>query len=139
MSRLFLFLGLWVLGCLGICPAGSVTVAWTASPSPDVGSYRLYAARDSLTQTNLAAAPVRVNVGTNLSATIQFTNTGTWHLVATAVSTNHIESEPSNQLTIEVPAPAHSLRTLAVEHTLDLSNTNGWQDVGFFRIRIEPP
>lgn len=118
--------------------AGRVTVAWTASPSTNVASYRLYFSRLELTETNLATAAARVNVGTNLTASLVFTDAGTWHLVATAATADGVESAPSNQLTIEVPAPASSLRTVAVEATLDLSQTNGWHDVGLFRLRIGP-
>lgn len=117
--------------------AGSVTVAWDPSPTPAV-SCRLYASPLLLTETNLIDAPVRLNMGTNLTASIVFTNSGRWNLVATAVNTNGVESAPSNQLSIEVPAPPASLRTLAVEHTLDISKTNGWQDLGFFRLRLGP-
>lgn len=116
--------------------AGQVRVAWEASPSTNVTAYVLYAHTNTLTETNLINAAVRVSVGTNLSASVLFTNTGRWHLVATARDASGVESEPSNQLVLSVPNAPAALATVAVEHTLSVSGSE-WKDVGFFRLRIE--
>lgn len=120
--------------------AGTVRVAW--SPSPDAASepitYAIYAHTNVLSETNLNSAVLRIDAGVSLSAMLSFTNAARWHLVVTAVDANYVESAPSNMLTLEVPAPPAGLRTVVVEHTIDLSTSTGWQDVGYFRLKLTP-
>ena len=118
--------------------AGSVTLAWDASPSPGVSNYVLYAHTNSLSSgTNLNAALVKVNAGTNLTASVAGLNPpATWYFVATAQA-GGIQSDPSNQLIVQVPANPTNARVLAVQYA-DLNITN-WTDVGFFRLRIPAP
>ena len=115
--------------------AGSqeVHLAWDASTSTNV-IYRIYAGTNSVA--SLTNALVVVNADTNLTATVQLTNAGRWYFVATAVeATSGLESEPSNEVVAEVPVPPPgNLRTVHIEHTITL--TNGWNDVGFFRLHI---
>jgi len=137
----------WRLGALAvmaftglgvpITEAGStVKLAWDPSPSPGIAGYTLYAHTNSLaTGTNLATAPVRVQT-TNLTVTVQFTNAAPrWYFVATATSTNGLESVPSNELIVQSPMPPANMRTLALEYIPQITGTN-WSDVGFFRIRL---
>jgi hypothetical protein len=116
--------------------AATVKLAWDPSPSPGVAGYNLYAHTNSLAAgTNLSAALVRVQT-TNLTVSVQFTNAQPrWYFVATAVSTNGLESVPSPELIVESPAPPSNTRTLAVEYIPTITGTN-WTDVGFFRIRL---
>lgn len=123
-----------------VATAGQVRVAW--SPSPDDRgtnlTYVLYAASAPLVKTNLHAAPVRLNVGTNLTAGVLFTNSGRWYLRVTALDVSGVESEPSNEVAVEVPAPPRDARTLALQYTFDLATTNGWQTAGSLFLRLQP-
>lgn len=119
--------------------AGRVSVGWSPSPSTNV-TYRIYAATNetSMLETNLSSSSVIMDVGTNMIASILFDRPETWYICATA-RRDGIESEPSNVLTVVVPVAPGGLAAMAVETTIDLSNTNGWAQVGFFRIRFENP
>ena len=106
--------------------AGQVQLAWDASPTPGVTNYVL-----NVTQgTNTA----RVNVGPALTAEIETTQ-GVYSVFCTAQK-DGVESEPSNTVIFEVPAPPSNARIVAVEHSITL--TNGWNDVGFFRLKFTP-
>ena len=112
---------------------GDVKLAWDASYAGV--QYRLYAAPFSLNATNLPLAMVKLDAGTNLTATVRALSAGTWHFVATAYTTNNIESVPSNQETVQVPAPPPNLRTVSLQWNATVSGTN-WLDTGFFRIKF---
>lgn len=45
------------------------------------------------------------------------------------------KSLPSNEVIADVPAPPEQLRTVILQHAASL--TNGWNDIGFFKVRIE--
>ena len=117
--------------------AGSVTLAWDASPSASVTNYVLYAHTNSLSSgTNLSTALVKVSTGTNLTVALTGLNPPTtWYFVATAKAEG-MESAPSNQLIVQVPVAPANARMMAVQYA-ELNVTN-WTDVGFFRIRIGP-
>lgn len=116
--------------------AGEVTLAWDASPSPAVTNYVLYAHTNSLSATNLASATVKVNAGTNLTALVENLRPPvTWYFVATAVA-GGVQSDPSNQLIVQVPPPPANARVVAVQFGITLTNLT---DVGFFRLRIPAP
>lgn len=114
--------------------AQTVKLAWDASPTTGV-SYRLYAHTNSLSKTNLAASVVKVDVGTNLVATVDQIQAGKWWFTVTAVSQEGLESLPSNVVQAEVPVKPDNMRTVVVQFSGTI--TNGWQDVGFFRIKLE--
>ena len=115
---------------------GSATLAWDASPSAAVTNYVLYAHTNSLNSTNLNTALVKVSAGTNLTVAITgLTPPTVWYFVATAQA-NGIQSDPSNQLVVQVPVAPANARMMAVQYA-ELNITN-WTDVGFFRIRIGP-
>lgn len=113
---------------------GQVQLAWDASPTPGV-TYRLYAYTNATTLTNLSSAPVKLDAKTNLTATVQFLQPGTWRFVATAYSTNGIESVPSNEVIATVPPPPANARTVIVQFNATVTGTN-WLDAGFFRIKF---
>lgn len=121
---------------LGQTP-GQVKLAWDPSPSPGIAGYTLYAHTNSLASgTNLASALVKVQT-TNLTVTVQFTNLpARLYFVATATSTNGLESVPSNELVVEVPPAPPNLRTVALQFNATVTGTN-WVDAGFFRVRFE--
>jgi hypothetical protein len=111
--------------------AGGVNLAWNASPTPAV-TYVLYAHTNDLTATNLSSAIVRLNIGTNLTATVEALKAGQWCFVATA-KLNGVESDPSNSLIVEVPEPPSNMRTVVLQYSGTLTN---FYDVGFFRLRL---
>jgi hypothetical protein len=84
--------------------AGTVNLAWDASPSPEVNRYTVYA----LKGTNAVFAVGNTNATTSVTVTNQLTATftnlsvGTWNFVATAKSTNNLESVNSNQVQTNV-------------------------------------
>lgn len=78
--------------------AQTVNLAWNASPSPEVNRYKVYAAKG----TNVVFAVGNTNAATSVTVTNQFTasftnlSVGAWTFVATALSTNNLESANSN-------------------------------------------
>lgn len=133
-----------VIGCVLVVMAASVCrgqaivpLEWDASISTNVTGYKLYASTNVLTATNLSSALVKLNTGTNRSVQVLITNVANWRFVATAYTAQGIESGPSNELIVGVPAPPPNMRTLVVQASGTLVGTN-WLDVGYFRLRIEP-
>ena len=91
------------------CVASDIQLRWGASPIPGITNYVIYASTSALTAANLPTAILRLNVGTNLTATV--TNlTGHWYFVATAQmdGMDGLESDLSNM--VQWPA----IRTLSV-------------------------
>jgi len=117
---------------------GQFQLAWDASPSPGVAGYRLYGHTNTLAPTNLSSAVLKLDTGTNRVATVAGAAPATWHFWATAVSTNGIESGPSNELVAQVPAPSPNLRTLVVQWNATVSGTN-WVNAGFIRVKFGDP
>lgn len=112
-------------------------LAWDPSPTPQV-TYRLYCHTNSLADTNLAPAVLRLNVGTNTTARLAEVAPGLWFYRVTAVATNAVESIPSNEVAVFVPAPPPGLRLVVEANALDLSQASGWTNLGFFRLRLQP-
>ena len=111
--------------------AGDVRLAWDASTSAGVTNYVLYAHTNSLSATNLASATIKVNAGTNLTARIEGMASGTtWYFVATAVA-GGVQSDPSNQVVVQVPAPPGNSRVVAVQWGVSLDSITNNQ---FFRL-----
>lgn len=123
-------------------PIAALTLAWdpsaTATERTNI-TYRLYA--------NLGGT-LPYDARTNATSILHVTNAtraevavirpGTWHFTVTAVDVN-VESGFSNEVIHEQPAAPDapkSLRSVTVEYTPTLPG--GWQDVGFFRVRIQP-
>jgi len=112
--------------------ASDAKLAWDASPTTGVTNYVLYASTNILSATNLTSATVRLNVGTNLTATVERIQSGQWSFAVTAMK-NGLESDPSNILIVEVPQPPARMRTVVVQYSGTLTN---FYDVGFFRLRL---
>lgn len=102
--------------------AAQVPLAWDASTSSGC-EYRVYAQA----VTNL----VRVECGTNLTASLEDIAPGFYSFWATAIK-DGVESDPSNVLAVEVPIPPQGIRTLVVEHGTTITN---WTE--FFRVRLQ--
>lgn len=111
--------------------AAEVRLAWDASPSTNV-TYQLYAHTNSFSTTSRSNAVVRLNVGTNLTATVSDLMPATWYFAATA-NLPGIESDLSNVLVVEVPKPPDRMRTVVLQFSGSLTN---FSDVGFFKLRL---
>ena len=72
--------------------AQTVTLAWDASPSPDVVGYRLHFG------TNSGSYGYVASVGLVRTQTVVVPHTGRWFFAATAVDANGVESDFSNQV-----------------------------------------
>lgn len=120
-----------------VCHASALHLAWDPSPSSGV-RYRLYAHTNTFAGLNLTNATVRLDAGTNRTATVSNILAGTrWFFVATAYDTNGLESIPSQELSAVVPEPPARLSTVVLQFNATVSGTN-WLDAGFFRVRFEP-
>ena len=112
--------------------ASDIKLAWDASPTTGFTNYVLYASTNILSATNLTSATIRLNVGTNLTATVERITAGQWSFAATAMK-DGLESDPSNILIADVPQPPARMRTVVVQYSGTLTN---FYDVGFFRLRL---
>jgi hypothetical protein len=72
--------------------AQSVTLAWNASPSPEVTGYRVYYG------TNSRSYSVVTNAGLVLTQTVVLPHLGRWFFAATAHDAHGLESEFSNEV-----------------------------------------
>jgi len=81
-----------ILLCALMTQGQSVTLAWDASPSPGVSRYRLWYGSSP---GNYA---FMTNVGMVRTQRIVLPHPGRWFFAATAISTNGIESEFSNEV-----------------------------------------
>ena len=113
--------------------ASFLRLAWDASATPGC-EYVLYASTNELTQETYRDATVRVPCGTNLTATIEGIVEGAWSFAATAVK-DGVESDLSNVVVTEIPQAPGTMRTVILQYTDTV--TNGWMDVGFFRVLLK--
>ena len=81
-----------ILMCAMFGRAQSVTLAWDASPSPDVVGYRVYFG------TNAGIYLFSTNAGLSLTQSVVLPHTGRWCFAATAVDANGMESPFSNMV-----------------------------------------
>jgi hypothetical protein len=121
--------------------AADVPLLWTASPSPEVTGYVLYASTNQITTTNFHSATVRVPLTNTVTATLGAIMPGTWWFTVTAVTgtmEHGLESDPSNILVATVAKPPANLRTMILEYSNTLTN---WTESGFFRVKVSgnPP
>ena len=90
---------LLVLGT-ALVQAQQVTLAWTPSPSPGLSTYHIYFG------TNSGAYAFVTNAGLVRTQAVVLPHTGRWFFAATALDTNGVESELSNEVQWEAkPAP----------------------------------
>lgn len=102
----------WIaLAGLGIGYSQSVRLAWDASPSPGVTNYVVYGSTNQFFYTNLAAAPLRYNNGTNLTVLVEPMKAGRYYFTPTAMA-NGLQSTNSNVLAVEVPESPGMLYTV---------------------------
>lgn len=113
--------------------ASFLHLAWDASATPGC-EYVLYASTNELSQETYRDALVRVPCGTNLTATIEGIVEGAWSFAATAVK-DGVESDLSNVVVTEIPPAPGTMRTVILQYTDTV--TNGWMDVGFFRVLLK--
>lgn len=116
-----------VLLWLAILPAfgASVTLAWDASPSPEVTGYKIYVGPSSRVYTNI------VTLSNVLTCTISNLNKGnTYFFTATAYDASGLESDYSNEVSYTVPpifpGPSDLRPVVAVEKRFNRQRT------GFF-------
>ncbi len=115
----------WVLTPLVSLAAGTVTLAWDASPATNdaIANYNIYYGVASATYTNVVAA------GTNLTVSISNLVQGiTYYFAATAVDTNGLESDYSTEVStiIALPNQPPTLNPLA---NLTINENAGLQTV----------
>ena len=115
------------------CLSGEVSLAWDASPSTNV-TYILYASTNALSDSN-KVFQVRLNTGTNCQATISDLAVGQWSFADTALDTSGAESKLSGVLIIQVPEAPAKMRVIVPQYSGSV--TGSWQDVGFFRLKIQ--
>jgi hypothetical protein len=89
MKRLLTIL---VLAWVAMVHAQPVTLAWNASPSPEVTGYRVYYG------TNSRSYSVVTNAGLVLTQTVVLPHLGRWFFAATAHDAQGLESEFSNEV-----------------------------------------
>jgi len=83
-----------------------VVLAWDASPSSDVNRYKVYVAPGTNTVflTNNSNATIVVTVTNQLTATVSNLNSGAaYSFVATALTTNNLESSNSVEIWTYIP------------------------------------
>lgn len=113
--------------------ATDIRFAWDPSPTTGVTNYVLYAHTNTLSTANLTNAMLKAYCGTNTTGRLENLRSGsTLYFVVTAMK-NGIQSDPSNQLIIEVPVEPAGARVVVIEYGITLTN---FVDTGFFRLRI---
>ncbi len=135
LSALFVLL-IW-LASLIYCLSADVTLAWDPSPDAGVGSYRVH----------YGTSPGDYNAATNAGLATSCTVTGlapglTYYFAATAVGTNQLESDFSNEVgyTVPIPSPVMHSETAVLVTPRGLTTTNlaDWQPFDFTPTLIEP-
>jgi hypothetical protein len=111
-----------LLAALDLC-AGSVWLAWDASPSSSVTNYVLYGTTNStLTSSNMSTAQLKVNVATNLLVHVEsIASPKLWRFGVTAQA-GGAQSDLSNILPVDFPAAPPNARTAAIAFGIDLSS-----------------
>jgi len=99
----------------GVCLGADVRLAWDASPTEGITNYVLFAHTNAITQASYTNAVVRLNVGTNLTCTVEDPVPARWwftvvaqkdglesdisNVIGTIVTTNHVRLTLSEYLT----------------------------------------
>lgn len=120
-----------LLAAPGPVSAGQVALAW--EPVAEADGYFLYA-WTNVASSSTSSAVVRIGTGLKTTAVVEGLAVSKWFFGVTACRLG-AESNLSDVVPTEVlPAPA-GMRTVILEHVVALPGV--WQDVGFFRVRIE--
>jgi len=122
---------LLLLAIAAVAQAGTVRLAWDASPDASVLGYRIYAGTNSPLSTTNALG--RMDTGTNLTATVTATTAGRWYFIATAYNRD-AESDPTPESAVVFPEAPRTLGTLAIEASIAATN---WMQV--YRLKITTP
>lgn len=86
--------------CAAMVHAEQVTLAWDASPSPEVTNYRIYFG------TSTRSYSFVTNTGLVRTQAVVLPHAGRWFFAATAMDANGLESDFSNEVQWEAkPAP----------------------------------
>lgn len=134
MKKLFASLLLVVVSL--VANAADVRIGWDYPTNITNVGFMVYAwTNQVVTPTNLPA--LKLDVNTNMVALVENLKPGRWHLAVTAYTQLGVESDFSTILTIEVPKIPSNMRMIITEYSTSLTATNAWQDVGFFRVRIQ--
>jgi hypothetical protein len=120
-----LMTGLTLLTQIPAFAAGSVTLAWDASPDPSVTGYRIYIGGASGNYTNSA------NVG-NVTSTVltNLTEGATYYFAATAYDATGVESDFSNEANYTVTTtPGNVTPTLNIINAVTISEDAAAQTI----------
>ncbi len=101
-----------LLGAIGLSTnafAANVTLAWDPSPDAGLAGYRVHYGTASGNYTSVTNAGSATNV--TVTGLVEGT---TYYFGATAVGTNQLESEFSNEISYTVPLPQNTVPTLTV-------------------------
>lgn len=127
---------LWLLLCLTGLSLHAADLGFKWDASPDGTNYIFYASTNLLTVPTTTGVVARINVGTNLTASLQNLAPGRWYFGVTA-QRGDAESAFSNILSFDVPGvlPPGSFRTVAAYYgptVIDMTNV-----VGYFILKIK--
>ena len=116
-----------ILAWAALVHAQHVTLAWDASPSPEVTNYRIYFG------TNSRSYSFVTNAGLVLTQAVVLPHTGRWFFAATAMDTNGVESAFSNEVQWEAKPSSPVVRgetwvrlTPVIERSTNLVN---WRSI----------
>jgi hypothetical protein len=142
MNRLLLLLALMLaLPAIGQSTnTNSVTLAWDASPEPDVAKYVLYQGQASGQYTRQIEVTNRVNgvlVTTNTVTGLAASTT--YYFVVTARSVSGLESPPSNEIAYTTPARANVPPVIECPANIAVTATNFAGQVVTFFLKVSDP
>lgn len=118
-----------------VVTAGDIPLTWDYATNEPTSAFILYASTNVISATNYRTAPVRLPLPPVNTVTLSSFKPGTYWITVTAVSTNTLESDPSNILVAQVPKPPANLRTVVLQYGPTITN---FVDVGFFKVKIGP-
>jgi len=133
--RALVALALVLLSALlpGAAKAGEVALAWDASITPGCSNKLYCTTNSSLVMSNRALSQITVNCGTNTAVICSgLTNATTWRFGVTATLAG-AESDLSTIIPVQVPAIPANARTLVLQYSFSLGQTN-WPDAMFIRM-----
>ncbi len=122
------------LSC-GLLRAGSLRLAWDASPSLNVTGYTLYTATNAPgSVTN--DVPAAVAIGNHSTVLLDQLKPGKYYFWVTATTADGQESGPSNQIMVETPKAPENVHVVIVQMSDEVTFSNA-VNTAFFRLRIQ--